>query len=577
MIDALVQLAFNLHSQKGVYALLLGSGISRGAGIPTGWEVILDLSRRLAAADGEHSVLDPAEWYRQKFKEEPSYTKLLDALARSPAERQQILRGYFEPSEEERQQGVKVPTKAHRSIAALAAAGHIRVILTTNFDRLLETALADAGVVVAVLATPDAIDGAVPLVHSRCYVVKLHGDYLDTRIKNTPAELAAYDVRLNRLLDRVLDDFGLIVCGWSGEWDSALRDALLRVSNHRYTTYWAARGEPIAAANELIAHRQAIKVPIQDAELFFVTLKEKVQALDDLNQPHPLSASIAVATVKRYLEDERHRIRLHDLVLGEVNSAIESIAATDVTSERPFGMSITRGIRTIESALSVLLPTLTHGVYWNRSWSVEVWPKALERLLNHQMDRRLKWESLGLLLYPGALAFFAMGLIAVETQQFQLLHRLYSVAVRREGRDDNVAVRELPPVVLANADFMRQLEGLATKKLPLNVWMYRVLEPYVVPLLADGRTFELLFDRFEILLALSYPYFRRFGSDRTPPGCFAYRERNRLRILQEIQDSLRIQGTKSPYCAERLFGANKDECEAAIQRLREFVTQLGWD
>ena len=36
----------------------------------------------------------------------------------------------------------------------------------------------------------------LPLVHQRCCVVKLHGDYLDTRIKNTPEELAAYDPEL---------------------------------------------------------------------------------------------------------------------------------------------------------------------------------------------------------------------------------------------------------------------------------------------------------------------------------------------------------------------------------------------
>ena len=32
------------------------------------------------------------------------------------------------------------PTKAHKSIAKLAKDGYIRVILTTNFDRLLEMA-----------------------------------------------------------------------------------------------------------------------------------------------------------------------------------------------------------------------------------------------------------------------------------------------------------------------------------------------------------------------------------------------------------------------------------------------------
>ena len=47
MIDPILSLSFGMHSIKGAYALLLGSGVSRSAGIPTGWEVVLDLIRKL--------------------------------------------------------------------------------------------------------------------------------------------------------------------------------------------------------------------------------------------------------------------------------------------------------------------------------------------------------------------------------------------------------------------------------------------------------------------------------------------------------------------------------------------------
>ena len=54
LIDPLLSLAVSMHAQKDVYAVLLGSGVSRSAQIPTGWEVVLDLASRLAAASGEH-------------------------------------------------------------------------------------------------------------------------------------------------------------------------------------------------------------------------------------------------------------------------------------------------------------------------------------------------------------------------------------------------------------------------------------------------------------------------------------------------------------------------------------------
>ena len=163
MIEPILSLAFSLNSNKGTYAPLLGSGVSRSAGIPTGWEIVLDLVRKLAYLRGEDCEPEPASWYAQTYGEEPDYSKLLDSIAKSPTERQQLLRSYFEPNEEEREQGLKVPTLAHKAIADLTAKGYLKVIITTNFDRLLENALAEVGVIPTVISTTDTVEGAIPI------------------------------------------------------------------------------------------------------------------------------------------------------------------------------------------------------------------------------------------------------------------------------------------------------------------------------------------------------------------------------------------------------------------------------
>jgi hypothetical protein len=169
LIDPLLTLAVSMHAQKGVYAVLLGSGISRSAQIPTGWEVVLDLASRLAAASGEQCEGEAAAaWYKAKYGEMPDYSRLLDDLAATQAERQQLLRDYFEPTQEEAEQGIKSPTLAHKAIAELVSEGHVRVVLTTNFDRLTERAIEAKGITPAVIATPEAAEGALPLAHSPC-------------------------------------------------------------------------------------------------------------------------------------------------------------------------------------------------------------------------------------------------------------------------------------------------------------------------------------------------------------------------------------------------------------------------
>ena len=46
-------ISFSVYSNKGVYALLLGSGISRNAGIPTGWDIVINLIDQLAKINKE--------------------------------------------------------------------------------------------------------------------------------------------------------------------------------------------------------------------------------------------------------------------------------------------------------------------------------------------------------------------------------------------------------------------------------------------------------------------------------------------------------------------------------------------
>jgi NAD-dependent SIR2 family protein deacetylase len=188
--------------------------------------------------------MDWAAWYRARFGKEPNYSELLDVLTHSQNERRSVLHSFIEATAEDLEKGRKVPTRAHCAIAKLVRDSYFRVIITTNFDRLLENALRDESVEPTVIKSDDDLRGAMPLIHSRCYVLKIHGDYLDTRIRNTDDELKSYSKAMNTALDRILDERGAIVCGWSADWDYALRSAITRAPNRRYPFFWAARGTP---------------------------------------------------------------------------------------------------------------------------------------------------------------------------------------------------------------------------------------------------------------------------------------------------------------------------------------------
>jgi len=579
MIDPVHSLAFSMQANRGVYAVLLGSGISRAAGIPTGWEITLDLVRKLAVLCDEACEPDPEFWYRTKFGKPADYSELLDALTRTQAERQQLLRQYWEPDAGEREEGKKQPTAAHRSIAALAAQGFIRVILTTNFDRLMEIALADAGVVPTVLSSPDQVHGALPLIHTRCCVFKVHGDYLDTRIRNTPDELCEYPKEFNALLDRIFDDFGLVVCGWSATWDTALRNALMRAPSRRFATYWATHGEPSDEARRLIDHRSAQAVPIKDADTFFQSIQQHVESLEQFARPHPLSTEAAVARLKRYLSEPRYRIQFADLIDDTVDRIIEVTSGEAFSAQggpAPTNESATARVRTYEAACSTLLAMAPIGGYWAEEEHCHVWQRALERLssLNNTGGYPLWLE---LQRYPGTLLLYAFGMGAVEGNRLRVLGRLFATTIHR-GHREKIALQLLPPSQLfqLGGQVARFLEGKEQAYAPLNDWLHTLLRPSLKRLIPSDERYTLIFDKLEILMALSYAYHAKTTKDyyQAPRGSFGCRQGNIASVLQEIEESIAMLNGRSPFLESTILGDSADACADNLAGFREFVQRV---
>ena len=446
MIDPTQSLAFSIQPNPGAYALLLGSGVSRAAEIPTGWEITLDLIRRLARMNDESCEPAPEIWYQHKFEREADYSDLLDEIARTPTERQQLLRSYLEPNEQEREDGLKQPTSAHRAIAELAARGYIRVVITTNFDRLVETAIQDAGIVPTVLSSADQVKGALPLIHTQCCVFKVHGDYLDTRIRNTPAELDQYPEEFNVYLDRIFDEFGLVICGWSATWDTALRNAIYRAPSRRFTTYWAAHGGQLSEeATQIISHRQAQVVATDAADTFFQTIYENVVSLEEFSRPHPMSTEAAIASLKRYLPESRHRIRLADLIDETAKRVVAGTSGQLFDAQNPPELNtenLTGRVKAYEAVCSTMVSMGVIGARWAEDEHHRLWQGALQYLCEAPQGKGGNlWSHLR--YYPGILLLYSLGLGSLGVKNLGFLGEVFNTQSRQPNEDAQTVVQEL--------------------------------------------------------------------------------------------------------------------------------------
>ncbi|MEO3812105.1 SIR2 family protein [Sphaerisporangium sp. B11E5] len=249
-------LADGIRSSTRPVAVLAGAGTSHSAGVATGEELL----RRIAAECGEDAGSDPVAWYVGRFGRFPDYFAMVQGGAGGGLSLPPRL---FEGGG---------PTPAHRVLAEMAGWGMAGPFLTTNFDRLLERALAEAGVVVRAVYDIEGMAGAEL---ETGLVVKLHGDYRDLAIRDSASALHTYHPVVDALLDRVLSAAPLLVCGWSASWDVPLGEALLRTAG-RQPTYWLQCGEPTGRALAIIAGRDALVARVSGSDAGLRALRDSL-------------------------------------------------------------------------------------------------------------------------------------------------------------------------------------------------------------------------------------------------------------------------------------------------------------
>jgi SIR2-like domain len=223
------------------FGWLIGAGTSAAASIPTGYDMIVDFKTRLYASQTNipRREIDPTDplWearIRTYFDGNhglPSsghpteYAAAFEAVFPDVADRRRYIADCVKRGS---------PSFGHRLLAAAVVSRQVPIIFTTNFDQLVESSVAVADDLVLpadrVHLTVSAIDSADRA--RRCLdesdwplLVKLHGDYQSTRLKNTSDELKLQDEQLRLVLMAACQRFGLIVVGYSGR-DASVMETL---------------------------------------------------------------------------------------------------------------------------------------------------------------------------------------------------------------------------------------------------------------------------------------------------------------------------------------------------------------
>ena len=470
----------------------------------------------------------------------------------------------------------------------MVRAGYVRVIVTTNFDRLIENALHERGVEPTVVASVDALKGAEPLTHTDCYLLKLHGDYKDARILNTEAELSDYPPEFNALLDRILDEHGLAVCGWSGTWDHALRAAIMRSPARRYSMFWAGRGAPNTDAADLIAHRHGRFVPISDAESFFKAIRDHTETLARTHRQNPQSVDLLVNSTKRYLSKPEHRIPLDELLTSEAKSLLDKLESAALPTQDNWSADeFQRRVAIYDAAAEPLARMVGVLGRWGEHGELTNVIDMMRSIHSHAGRVRnglTVW--LNLRPYPAVLLSAAYGIGLVRAQRWGTLHRLFSESI--ESNHGTRTGRVVEKLFLSSweggdNDYWKNLEGFDDRKTPLSDHLCDLFAEWGKSFVGIVPHFDELYETWEIMGSLAYSecyeleHIQAELSKRNtsgfvfmPVGRSGWHDQTRQRILERLQNDDLKQSL-----LEAGFGKGQWEfLEAAINNIQRIAGRM---
>lgn len=234
-VSQLIQAVEEMES----YAFLIGAGTSKPepAGIPLAGELVEKWQRET------YDVRDPDDdfddWVEKKkdengIDESQQYGFWFAERHPTSGQRREEIQALVEDTP---------PTPGHVILASLMSDGgdqnYVPHTLTTNFDDLLFDSF-----YLYLEDKPQVVDhGEVAsefkLTRDRPSIVKLHGHYSYSNLRNTDEETAELHDGMEDILRRTVSEHGLVVVGYGGQ-EASVMEPLLDAEISEYGIYWCA-------------------------------------------------------------------------------------------------------------------------------------------------------------------------------------------------------------------------------------------------------------------------------------------------------------------------------------------------
>ncbi|WP_157793712.1 MULTISPECIES: caspase family protein [Bradyrhizobium] len=303
--------------------------------------------------------------------------------------------------------------------------------------------------------------------------------------------------------------------------------------------------------------------------------------------PVPTRSDTVADVLKSLVANPNDRIKLNDFINEQLRRAGEKLSqekfpANDAVTDEKFASRLQQYEEAIQDLVTVVM-VLAH---WGEPEHVRLLERVFARISEVGKANsgivvwlRLAWYPLLVLMYAAGIS--ALAARRYDTLKVALFAPVYS-EMKLSGRSD-------PPLVLAVvanlteiAEDFKRLPDMERRYVPRSEHIYKKVQPFLEDELFLGRSYDKLFDDFEIFLALSFADIRDDDVKAHvwgPPGRFAWKERGRFsdeKVYSNFIAQVKSQGEGWAPLKEGFFRGSSKRFSEVADAYAHLLSQINW-
>lgn len=319
-----------------------------------------------------------------------------------------------------------------------------------------------------------------------------------------------------------------------------------------------------------------------------ITDNIQVNVLTTINQIN--ETSNIIEKVKEYISDDRYRIQLDDLITKELKKTLPKLSkeffpleGTETNTEK-----ILERLKSYENLISNLSSISIALSHWGNDKQLPVLNKIIERISDNIEMKGGTIIWLKLRWYPLFILFYCSGISAIYSGNYQYLYSLFFHKIQNntDSYIKNIYLidsltKNLTQLYLGDEIFkmIPEYKGLFV---PTSEHMFKTIHPILEDNLFLGKSYETLFDKFEIFFSLVYADLNRKISYKGPTGRFVYKYKQSIEYSYKsnlyndiINEANQKKENWEPLKAG-FFDGSYDRFIKAANEYKTFMESLQW-